>query len=61
MAQGRLAGHRLPHLRAVEGVEGVAPARFGGEPGTFTPWEEFAEGSELLFYEGLHGALVSES
>ena len=36
-------------------------ARFGGEPGTFTPWEAFAEGSDLLFYEGLHGALVSET
>ncbi|TNC15717.1 phosphoribulokinase [Methylobacterium terricola] len=35
-------------------------ARFGAEPGTFTPWEEFPEDSELLFYEGLHGALTNE-
>ncbi|MCF4127168.1 phosphoribulokinase [Methylobacterium sp. SyP6R] len=35
-------------------------ARFRAEPGTFTPWEDFAEGSDLLFYEGLHGALVNE-
>ncbi|MFH6783786.1 MULTISPECIES: phosphoribulokinase [Methylobacterium] len=35
-------------------------ARLGAEPGTFTPWEEFPEGSELLFYEGLHGALTNE-
>jgi len=26
------------------------------EPGTFTPWEKIAEGTDLLFYEGLHGA-----
>src|SRR6266576_2237631 len=27
----------------------------GQPPGTFTPWEELAPGSDLLFYEGLHG------
>ncbi len=27
-------------------------------PGTFTPWEEIPEGSDLLFYEGLHGGVV---
>jgi len=31
---------------------------YGQEPGTFTPWEELAPGSDLLFYEGLHGAAV---
>ncbi|AWB19547.1 phosphoribulokinase [Methylobacterium currus] len=35
-------------------------ARFQAEPGTFTPWEDFPEGSDLLFYEGLHGALTTE-
>ncbi|SFV16431.1 phosphoribulokinase [Methylobacterium sp. 174MFSha1.1] len=35
-------------------------ARFHAEPGTFTPWEDFPEGSDLLFYEGLHGALTTE-
>ncbi|NNH69016.1 phosphoribulokinase [Nocardia uniformis] len=29
---------------------------FGQPPGTFTPWEELPPGSDLLFYEGLHGA-----
>jgi len=24
-------------------------------PGTFTPWEKIPEGTDLLFYEGLHG------
>ena len=27
----------------------------GGEPGTFTDWKPIAAGSDLLFYEGLHG------
>ena len=27
--------------------------------GEFTPWEDIAEGSDLLFYEGLHGAVVT--
>lgn len=31
------------------------------EPGTFTPWEPIDEGSDLLFYEGLHGAVVTET
>lgn len=32
---------------------------YGQKPGTFTPWEKIGEGSDLLFYEGLHGG-VSE-
>jgi phosphoribulokinase len=27
--------------------------------GTFTPWEDFPRGTDLLFYEGLHGGVVS--
>jgi phosphoribulokinase len=26
-------------------------------PGTFTPWEHLGEGTDLLFYEGLHGGV----
>jgi phosphoribulokinase len=33
---------------------------YGGEPGKFTAWEEFPPGSDLLFYEGLHGAVVTD-
>jgi phosphoribulokinase len=29
-------------------------------PGTFTPWEEIAASSDLLFYEGLHGGVVND-
>jgi phosphoribulokinase len=28
------------------------------EPGTFTPWEDIAPGTDLMFYEGLHGGYV---
>lgn len=30
-------------------------------PGTFTPWEELGDGADLLFYEGLHGGVVTET
>ena len=33
--------------------------RYGQEPGTVTSWEEVPEGTDLLFYEGLHGAVVT--
>ena len=33
---------------------------YGAEPGTFTDWEETPTGVDLLFYEGLHGAVVTE-
>jgi len=32
---------------------------FGAPAGTFTEWEPFPEGTELLFYEGLHGAVIT--
>lgn len=35
-------------------------AEYGQEPGTFTPWRDIEENSELLFYEGLHGGYVGE-
>jgi len=33
--------------------------QYGAPPGTFTEWEEIPEGTDLLFYEGLHGAVVT--
>jgi len=35
-------------------------APYGQQPGTFTPWEDVPPGTDLLFYEGLHGAVVTE-
>jgi len=28
------------------------------EPGTFTPWQRIEKGTDLLFYEGLHGGVA---
>ena len=33
----------------------------GGQPGTFTAWEDLPPGTDLLFYEGLHGAAQTET
>lgn len=32
---------------------------YGGPPGTFTDWEPIPTPTDLLFYEGLHGAVIS--
>ena len=34
-------------------------APFQQPPGTFTAWEDLPGGTDMLFYEGLHGALVT--
>lgn len=39
-------------------TEEAAP--YDQDPGTFTPWEELPKETDLLFYEGLHGAVVHE-
>jgi phosphoribulokinase len=35
-------------------------ALYGQEPGTFTPWESIPDGTDVLFYEGLHGGVATE-
>ncbi len=37
-------------------------ARLGTDlsPGQFTPWEDIPEKSDLMFYEGLHGGVVTD-
>ncbi|HRQ59537.1 MAG TPA: phosphoribulokinase [Azoarcus taiwanensis] len=47
-------GKRRKYLHNQEEAE-----PYGQEPGTFTPWEALPE-SDLLFYEGLHGAVATE-
>jgi phosphoribulokinase len=63
----------LPELEAVfrnYGETGQAQTRhyvhdldeaelYSAAPGTFTPWEPLPEKTDLLFYEGLHGAIVT--
>jgi len=36
------------------------PRPSGRSPAAFTAWEELPAGTDLLFYEGLHGAVVTE-
>ncbi len=38
-------------------AEEAAP--YQQEPGTFTPWEDLPRDTDMLFYEGLHGAVVT--
>jgi len=38
----------------------VEAAKWGSEPGTFTDWAAFEDDADLLFYEGLHGAVVND-
>jgi phosphoribulokinase len=33
----------------------------GFKPGTFTPWGPLAADTDLLFYEGLHGGVITET
>src|SRR6202045_154669 len=35
-------------------------ALYGHPPGTFTDWEALPQHSDLLFYEGLHGAVKTD-
>lgn len=36
-------------------------APYGQQPGTFTPWEKLEADSDMLFYEGLHGAVITDT
>jgi phosphoribulokinase len=36
-------------------------APFNQKPGSFTPWREIEPDTDLLFYEGLHGAVKTET
>ena len=36
-------------------------APYNQKPGTFTPWEDLGQGTDLLFYEGLHGGVKTET
>jgi phosphoribulokinase len=36
-------------------------ARYGQDPGTFTEWTDTEPDTDMLFYEGLHGAYVSDT
>jgi phosphoribulokinase len=52
------AGGRGRTRKYLHSDEEAAP--YGQSPGTFTPWEDLAGGTDVLFYEGLHGAVVTD-
>ena len=41
--------------------DAIEAEKLGAPPGTFTDWEPIEENTDLLFYEGLHGAAVHEN
>ncbi|MEO7851294.1 MAG: phosphoribulokinase [Rubrivivax sp.] len=45
------------HRKYLHNAEEAAP--YKQDPGTFTPWEDLPPDTQLLFYEGLHGAVVT--
>ncbi len=49
-------GKRRLYLHSDEEAAPYAPLT----PGEFTPWEDMPKGTDLLFYEGLHGAVVND-
>jgi phosphoribulokinase len=53
---GETGGGRV--RRYLHDEEEAAP--FGQPPGTFTPWEPAPEGTDVLFYEGLHGGIATD-
>ncbi|MDO8701131.1 MAG: phosphoribulokinase [Undibacterium sp.] len=46
------------HRKYLHDPEEAAP--YSQEPGTFTPWQELDTDNDLLFYEGLHGGVVTD-
>lgn len=38
----------------------VEASPYAQKPGTFTPWENLPANTDLLFYEGLHGAVATD-
>jgi phosphoribulokinase len=55
-AYGSAGGGRV--RRYLHDAEEAAP--FKQEPGTFTPWADIEPGTDLMFYEGLHGGYATE-
>jgi phosphoribulokinase len=52
---GETGGGRI--RRYLHDEEEAAP--YGQPPGTFTAWEPIPDGTDVLFYEGLHGGAVA--
>ena len=55
-AYGETGGGRA--RKYLHNADEAAP--YHQDAGTFTPWEDLPGGTDLLFYEGLHGAVVTD-
>jgi phosphoribulokinase len=54
---GRTGGGQIRHY-----VKDEDDARRFGQPvGTFTPWQPIPKGTDLLFYEGMHGGVAAHT
>ena len=54
-------GQKRYYLHSVEeAAEHNARLGTNLEPGQFTPWESIPSGTDLLFYEGLHGGVKGD-
>ncbi len=53
---GETGGGRYRHYVHDE----AEAARYGAAPGTFTEWKQIPPGTDLMLYEGLHGAVVTD-
>ncbi len=51
-------GERARHRKYLHDADEAAP--YGQPPGTFTDWEDLPGDTDLLFYEGLHGGVVTD-
>jgi phosphoribulokinase len=40
--------------------DAIEAEKFGQDSGTFTPWEDIDGNNDLMFYEGLHGGVVTD-
>jgi len=40
--------------------DGAESKLYGAPPGTFTDWQDISPDTDILFYEGLHGAVVTD-
>lgn len=53
---GETGGGQYRHYVHDEGES----SHYKQDAGTFTPWEDIAPGTDMMFYEGLHGGAVTE-
>ena len=56
----RLRPRRAPAAPATMSMTTRRQSVYGAPPGTFTDWRDVPADSDLLFYEGLHGCVVTD-